>query len=85
MKRATELVLDQEILMIPSITIGFTDSRCVRPFGTEVYGFSPLTPDSDTTRTGIHGINEAMEISNLVFRTKIQVALAYLALKGDMA
>ena len=85
MKRATELVLDQEILMIPSITIGFTDSRCVRPFGTEVYGFSPLTPDSDTTRTGVHGINEAMEISNLVFRTKIQVALAYLALKGDMA
>jgi len=84
MKRATELVLDQEILMIPSITIGFTDSRCVRPFGTEVYGFSPLTPDSDTTRTGIHGINEAMEISNLVFRTKMQIALVYLALKGSM-
>jgi len=84
MKRATELVLDQEILMVPGITIGFTDSRCVRPFGTEVYGFSPLTPDSDVTRTGIHGINEAMEISNLVFRTKIQVALAYMALKGVM-
>jgi acetylornithine deacetylase/succinyl-diaminopimelate desuccinylase-like protein len=85
MKRATELVLNQEILMVPSITIGFTDSRCVRPFGTEVYGFSPLTPDSDVTRTGIHGINEAMEISNLVFRTKIQIALAYMALKGVMA
>jgi len=85
MRRATELVLDQEILMVPSITIGFTDSRCVRPFGTEVYGFSPLTPDSDVTRTGIHGINEAMEISNLVLRTKIQIALAYMALKGVMA
>jgi hypothetical protein len=44
-----------------------------------------LTPDSDTARTGVHGINEAMEISNLVFFTKIQIALAYLALQGSMA
>ena len=85
MKQATELLLGQKIHMTPSIAIGFTDSRCVRPLGAEVYGYAPLTPDSDTTRTGIHGINEAMEISNLVFRTKVQVALAYLALKGSMA
>jgi acetylornithine deacetylase/succinyl-diaminopimelate desuccinylase-like protein len=85
MKRATELVLGQEILMIPGVTVGFTDSRCMRPLGTQVYGFAPLRPDSDTTRTGIHGINEAMEISNLVFRTKMQVALAYLTLQGSMA
>jgi len=85
MKRATELVLGQEILMIPNLTVGFTDSRCVRPLGTQVYGYSPLSPDSDTTRTGVHGINEEMEISNLVFRTKIQVALGYLALQGSMA
>ena len=84
MKRATEEVLGQEIIMIPNITTGFTDSRCVRPLGTEVYGFAPLTPDSDTARTGIHGINEAMEISNLVFRTKMQVACAFLALQGHM-
>ena len=62
MKRATEEVLGREILMIPNITTGFTDSRCVRPLGTEVYGYAPLTPDSDTTRTGVHGINEVMEI-----------------------
>lgn len=85
MKQATETVLCQEILMIPCITLGFTDSRCVRPLGTEVYGFAPLTPDSDTTRAGIHGINETMEISNLVFRTKVQIALAYLTLQGSMA
>jgi len=82
MKKATELVLEQEIQMVPCITIGFTDSRCVRPLGAEVYGYAPLAPDSDTSRTGVHGINEAMEISNLVFRTKVQVALAYLALNG---
>ena len=84
MQRATEEVLGREILMIPNITTGFTDSRCVRPLGTEVYGYAPLTPDSDTARTGVHGINEAMEISNLVFRTKIQVACAFLALQGHM-
>jgi hypothetical protein len=43
-----------------------------------------LTPDSDTTRPGIHGINEAMEISNLLFRTKTQMALACLALQGNL-
>ena len=84
MKRATEAVLGQEILMIPDLTTGFTDSRCVRPLGTHTYGFAPLTPDSDTTRTGVHSINEAMEISNLVFSTKMQLALAYLALQGSM-
>ncbi len=85
MKQATEAALGQEILMIPDLTTGFTDSRCVRPPGTHVYGFSPLTPDSDTARTGVHGINEAMEVSNLVFFTKIQIALACLALQGSMA
>jgi acetylornithine deacetylase/succinyl-diaminopimelate desuccinylase-like protein len=84
MKRSTELVLGRDIIMIPDLTVGFTDSRCVRPLGTHTYGFAPLTPDSDTTRPGIHGINEAMEISNLVFRTKMQIALAYLALQGSM-
>lgn len=84
MKRSTELVLGREIIMIPDLTVGFTDSRCVRPLGTHTYGFAPLTPDSDTTRPGIHGINESMEISNLVFRTKMQIALAYLTLQGSM-
>jgi len=84
LKRATEEVLGRQILMIPSITTGFTDSRCMRPLGTEVYGYAPLTPDSDTARTGVHGIHEAMEISNLVFRTKIMVACAFLALQGHM-
>ncbi len=84
MKRSTEKVLGQDIIMIPELTVGFTDSRCVRPLGARTYGFAPLTPDSDTTRPGIHGINEAMEISNLVSLTKTQIALACLALQGSM-
>ena len=85
MKRATEEALGRQILMVPAITTGFTDSRCVRPLGTEVYGYAPLTPDSDTARTGVHGINESMEISNLVFFTKMMVACAFMALEGRMA
>jgi acetylornithine deacetylase/succinyl-diaminopimelate desuccinylase-like protein len=84
MKKATEAVLGQEIEMIPCITIGFTDSRCVRPLGAEIYGFAPFAPDSNISRTGVHGVNEAMEISNIVFRTKMQMALAYLTLHGRM-
>jgi acetylornithine deacetylase/succinyl-diaminopimelate desuccinylase-like protein len=81
---ATALALGQEdIIWIPSLTVGFTDSRCIRPLGTQVYGFAPLTPDSDTVRPGVHGVDEVSEIDNLILRTKMQVALAYLALDGQ--
>lgn len=83
LQRATELALDRgDIELIPSLTVGFTDSRCVRPLGTEVYGFAPLVPEADTVRSGVHGVDEAMEIENLVLRTKMQVALAYLTLSA---
>lgn len=82
MKLATEEVLGTGIQMVPELTIGFTDSRCVRPLGTLAYGFSPLSPKTDTTRSGVHGINESMDIENLVFRTKVQIALAYHVLQG---
>jgi len=84
LQRATALALGWEnIVLIPSLTVGFTDSRCVRPLGTQVYGFAPLTPDSDTVRPGVHGVDETMEIDNLVLRTKMQVALAYLTLSDQ--
>jgi len=31
MKRSTEIVLGRDVIMIPQLTVGFTDSRCVRP------------------------------------------------------
>lgn len=83
LQRATELVLGRsDMAWLPIATVGFTDSRHVRPLGTEVYGFSPLTPGSDTIRPGVHGVDEAMEIENLIFRTKVNMVLAYLALGG---
>lgn len=81
LQRATALALGREdIVLIPSLTVGATDSRCVRPLGTQAYGFAPISPDADTVRAGLHGVDEVMEIDNLVLRTKMQVVLAYLTL-----
>jgi acetylornithine deacetylase/succinyl-diaminopimelate desuccinylase-like protein len=79
-RQATELALGQSIELVPSLTVGFTDSRCVRPLGTEIYGFLPLLPGLDINRAGVHGINESMEIDNLLLRTRMCLALAYLTL-----
>ncbi len=80
-QQATQLALGEEALhWLPGLTVGFTDSREVRPLGTQVYGFSPLTPGSNTVRSGVHGVDESFEIENLLFRTKMQLALAVLTL-----
>jgi acetylornithine deacetylase/succinyl-diaminopimelate desuccinylase-like protein len=60
---------------IPNLTVGFTDSRFLRPFGTQVYGFSPHHPNAERLRTGVHGNNEFMEIDSLLLRTRFAVAL----------
>jgi acetylornithine deacetylase/succinyl-diaminopimelate desuccinylase-like protein len=80
-QQATSLAVgDDAIHWLPGLTVGFTDSREVRPLGTETYGFSPLLPGSNTVRTGVHGVDEYFEIDNLIFRTKMQIALAVLTL-----
>jgi acetylornithine deacetylase/succinyl-diaminopimelate desuccinylase-like protein len=67
---------------IPNLTVGFTDSRFLRPLGTQVYGFSPHHPDAERLRAGVHGNNEFMEIDSLLLRTKFAVALALRTLHG---
>jgi acetylornithine deacetylase/succinyl-diaminopimelate desuccinylase-like protein len=64
--------------LIPSLTVGFTDSRFIRPLGTQVYGFAPHHPEAEQLRAGVHGNNEFMEIESLLLRTRFAVALAYL-------
>jgi acetylornithine deacetylase/succinyl-diaminopimelate desuccinylase-like protein len=66
----------EDFRLVPSITVGFTDSRFLRPLGTQVYGFGPHHPDAEPVRAGVHGNNEFMEISSLLLRTKFAVALA---------
>jgi acetylornithine deacetylase/succinyl-diaminopimelate desuccinylase-like protein len=71
---------DDSVRLVPALTIGFTDSRFVRPLGTLVYGFSPHHPTAEPLRSGVHGNNEFMEIESLLLRTKFALALAYLTL-----
>lgn len=83
-QKATEIALGRNsIIWVPTITIGFTDSRFIRPLETQVYGIAPITFESNPMREGVHGVNEAMEIENLVLRTKMQVVLAYLVLGAN--
>jgi acetylornithine deacetylase/succinyl-diaminopimelate desuccinylase-like protein len=83
-QKATEIALGRNnIIWVPSITMGFTDSRFIRALGTQVYGIAPITFESNPVREGVHGVNEAMEIENLVLRTKMQVVLAYLVLGAN--
>jgi acetylornithine deacetylase/succinyl-diaminopimelate desuccinylase-like protein len=66
--------------LLPSLTVGFTDSRFLRPLGTEVYGFSAHHPTAEPTRSGVHGNNEFMEIDSLLLRVRHALALAWLTL-----
>jgi len=66
--------------ILPSLTVGFTDSRFLRPLGTQVYGFSPHHPSAEPIRSGVHGNNEFMEIDSLMLRTKYAIAVACLTL-----
>jgi acetylornithine deacetylase/succinyl-diaminopimelate desuccinylase-like protein len=71
-----------EFRLVPSLTVGFTDSRFLRPLGTQVYGFGPHHPNAEPVRAGVHGNNEFMEIDSLLLRTKYALALAYQTLNG---
>ena len=68
--------------LLPSLTVGFTDSRFLRPLGTQVYGFAPHHPDAEPVRAGVHGNNEFMEVDSLLLRTRYALALAYQTLNG---
>lgn len=71
---------NEQFRFVPAITVGFTDSRFLRPLGTQVYGFNPHHPNADPRRTGVHGNNEYLEIDTLLLRTKNALALACLTL-----
>jgi acetylornithine deacetylase/succinyl-diaminopimelate desuccinylase-like protein len=65
-----------DLMWLPSLTTGFTDSRLVRPLGGVVYGFGPGHPGSDLLHpSGVHGANESSELADLLFMTKFFLAL----------
>ena len=71
---------NEDFKFVPAVTVGFTDSRFIRPLGAQVYGFNPHHPKADPKRSGVHGNNEYLEIDSLLLRTKNAVALACLTL-----
>ncbi len=79
-RQSLGMALGEEFRLVPALTVGFTDSRFVRPLGTQVYGFAPHHPTAEPNRTGVHGNNEFMEIESLLLRTKNAIALACLTL-----
>ena len=80
LQQASAIALGRDdISLLPVLTIGFTDARCVRPLGTDVYGFSPSVP-GEKLNSGVHGVDEVISIENLVMKAKMQTALAYLTL-----
>jgi len=66
-----------DIEFVPGITVGFTDSRFVRPLGNVAYGFMPGHPDSDPSKSGAHNINESIDLNSIVTYTRYLVALAW--------
>ena len=77
METATDAALGVKTQIIPSLTVGFTDSRLIRALGVVVYNFAPTLPESDPEKSRIHGSDESISIDDLVFRTKVMLALAY--------
>jgi acetylornithine deacetylase/succinyl-diaminopimelate desuccinylase-like protein len=69
-----------DVALAPTATAGFTDSQYVRPLGVQAYGFAPIHPDGARLRSGVHGVDEFVEIDTLITRTKAYLAAAYLTL-----
>ena len=71
-----------DLRFVPGLTVGFTDSRFVRPLGNVTYGFIPSHPDDDPTKSGAHNINESTGVESLITATRFHVALAWHILAG---
>ena len=66
-----------DVEFVPGLTVGFTDSRFVRPLGNVAYGFMPGHPESDPSKSGAHNINESIDLNTIVTITRYLVALAW--------
>lgn len=67
-----------DLLWLPGITSGFTDSRFVRPLGATIYGFAPQAPDPEAGESrGVHGRDESLPIANLRTMLRTLLALAW--------
>jgi len=54
----------EDALIVPSVCVGFTDSRTFRRLGVPAYGFAPV-PATDEERRTVHGHDERVQIESL--------------------
>ncbi len=84
-RRATAKVLGRDdLLWLSGLTIGFTDSRFLRPLGTVVYNFAPGNPAKGLPLSMAHGTDESTDIEGLVIGTKMMLAIAWETLVQPM-
>lgn len=81
MQEATRLVLRrygyEKVDFVPSITVGFTDSRLVRPLGVHAYGYTPAHPLADRSKSGAHNNDESQDIESIILYTQVAIATAW--------
>lgn len=77
-RAATAQVLERDdLIWMPGLTIGFTDSRFLRPLGTVVYNFAPGNPAPNQPPSMAHGTDESIDIESLIIGTKMMLAIAW--------
>jgi acetylornithine deacetylase/succinyl-diaminopimelate desuccinylase-like protein len=59
-----------EVPVLPTISVGFTDSRCFRKLGTHCYGVLPFLSDAEVLTT-IHGHDERIPLESLGRGTRV--------------
>jgi acetylornithine deacetylase/succinyl-diaminopimelate desuccinylase-like protein len=66
-----------DVVCLPCISSGATDSRFLRRMGMPSYGLSPMTRDFDPTLMGtMHGKNERIDIESLKVNSRFLIELA---------
>lgn len=81
MQEATRTVLRRNgydtVAFIPSLTVGFTDSRLLRPLGVHAYGYTPGHPQADKSKSGAHNNDESQDLNSIILSTQVAVATAW--------
>ena len=63
--------------VVPSMSVGFTDSHFFRDLGITSYGFSPMLRDPAKLKPGegAHGHNERVSVENIERGTRLMLEI----------
>jgi acetylornithine deacetylase/succinyl-diaminopimelate desuccinylase-like protein len=74
---SAERVLGEPVSLLPSATVGFTDSHFARSLGTTAYGCIPGDPRTAGLPRNAHGADEWTSVDDLVVATRFFVDVAW--------